>query len=60
MNINIDLTEEEIMMIRLALEDRGDWFDRNCKDGKTQDHYYDLAEKFRENEKSRKERRVVL
>lgn len=47
MNINIDLTEEEIMMIRLALEDRGDWFNRNCKDGKTQDHYYDLAEKFR-------------
>lgn len=47
MKLILDLTDEEIKMIRLSLEDRGDEFFKKRKDKEEQDRYYNLAEKFR-------------
>ena len=43
----MDLTQEEIIMIRLSLEDRGDKLFEKRKDKEEQDKYYMLADEFR-------------
>ena len=47
MRVEIDLTEEEIKMIRMALEDRGTMIFNRTQDEKVEDKYYNLADRFR-------------
>ena len=50
MRIEIDLTEEEMKMIRLSLQDRGNAMLYQLQQGryKEQEKYYDLIYKFNE------------
>ena len=47
MKIILDLSDEEIKMICLSLENEGDKLFNERKDKEEQDRYYNLAERFR-------------
>lgn len=47
MRLILDLTDEEIKMVCLSLENEGDKLFEMRKDREEQDRYYNLAEKFR-------------